>query len=192
MSSGPFLNAFRLADRPDDRGFRDWLRERNRLLYYHDGADATVAVRDDGEERLLVINGKTDGSRLGDRRTQAALAHLPMLMHPEPKHALVIGLGTGITAAAAALHDDLSGLDIIEVSAGVIAASAFFDDDSRGVLFDRRTRLIRADARNQLLANDRLYDVLISEPSNPWITGISNLFTREFFELARSGLPTAA
>ncbi len=188
MSSGPFINAFRLADRPNERSFRSWLQERNRLLYYQDGADATVAVREEGEERLLVINGKTDGSRLGDRRTQAALGHLPMLMHPNPDRALVIGLGTGITAAAAALHDDLTSLDIIEVSAGVIAASAFFDDDSRGVLFDPRTRLIRADARNQLLSGDRLYDVLISEPSNPWITGVANLFTREFFELARSRL----
>ena len=69
-------------------------------------------------------------------------------MHPRPKRALVIGLGTGITAGSAASHADIEQLDVVEVSPAVVAASAFFEDDSRGVLFDPRTRLIMADARN--------------------------------------------
>jgi hypothetical protein len=101
---------------------------------------------------------------------------------------LVIGLGSGITAGSVAAYDGVERLTIIEISPEVVAASAFFEEDNGDVLADPRVELLQADARNYLLADKNTYDVIISEPSNPWISGIANLYTREFFELAKSHL----
>ncbi len=197
-TSGPFLNATRLLDGlPEDgtesgaaarAGFNRWLDERSSVVFYREGAIGSVAVRDVGEERLLVINGKTDGSRLGDRRTQLALGHLAALLSPDPESVLLVGLGTGMTAAAVAAHGRVARLDVVEISPEVVEASRYFGAENRGILLDGRLRLHAADARNYLLTSDRRWDVIISEPSNPWITGVANLFTREYFELAASRL----
>jgi spermidine synthase len=188
MTSGPFINAARFVDVPAGEQLRDWIRSRSRILYYEEGVEATVSVRDVSNERLLVINGKTDGSRHGDRRTQLALAHLPLLVHPSPQRVLLVGLGTGMSAAAAAAHNDVSRLEVVELSREVVEASRFFLQENEGVLQDPRLWLQNADARNFLLTANQPFDVILSEPSNPWISGVSNLFTREYFSLARERL----
>jgi spermidine synthase len=188
MTSGPFINASRIVDVPEGQRFRDWIRQRNRIVFYGEGAEAAVSVRDVGEERLLVINGKTDGSRHGDRKTQLSLAHLPLLMHSEPRKVLMIGLGTGMSAAAAATHGAVEQLDVVEISPQVVKASRFFRAESGDILLDPRLRLVQADARNLLLTTQEEYDAILSEPSNPWITGIANLFTEEFFAIAKNRL----
>ncbi len=187
-TSGPFINASRILDLPAGSQFRGAMRERNRIVYYAESAVGSVSVRDVGDDRLLVINGKTDGSRLGDRRTQLALGYLPVLLHPDPKEVLVVGYGTGMTPAAIAAHPEVGRIDVIEISPEVIEASRYFAAENRGVLLDPRLRLHHADARNFLLASDRKWDLIVSEPSNPWISGVANLFTREYFELARERL----
>ena len=184
MTSGVFINASRILVPPDGKRRRAWLGQRNRIVYYREGAEATVSVRDVGEERLLVINGKTDGSRFGDRRTQLLLAHLPLLMHSTAKDVLMIGLGTGMSAAAAATHEQIENLSVVEISPEVVEASGYFLPENDGVLDDPRVRLIADDARSLLLRSREEYDVILSEPSNPWITGVANLFTHEFFTLA--------
>ncbi len=184
MTSGPFINAARILDVPEGESFRRFIRARNRVLYYAEGADGNVSVRDVGDERLLVINGKTDGSRLGDRKTQLVIGYLPLLAHADPRRVLVIGMGTGMTAAAVAADPEVRSIDVLELSREVVEASRFFLPENRGVLLDPRTRLLHADARNYLHTTDALYDVIVAEPSNPWISGVSNLFTREFFHLA--------
>jgi spermidine synthase len=188
MTSGPFINAARFVDVPPGERLREWLRNRSRILYYREGIEATVSVRDVGDERLLVINGKTDGSRFGDRRTQLALGHIPLLSHPAPRRVLLVGLGTGMSAGAASAHPDVEALTVVELSAEVIEASEFFSRDNDSVLSDPRVEIVRADARNYLLTASDRFDVIVSEPSNPWITGVANLFTREFFEQARRRL----
>ena len=72
---------------------------RNRLLFHEDGPDATVVVLERGGSRVLKVNGKADASDSGDKFTQVISAHLPHLLHPEPKRTLVVGLGSGVTAA---------------------------------------------------------------------------------------------
>ncbi|NNE10469.1 MAG: fused MFS/spermidine synthase [Gemmatimonadetes bacterium] len=161
------------------------------ILFYKDGVDATVSVHEteDGN-RFLRINGKSDASSLlGDMPTQVSLAQMPLILAKEQEDVLVIGLGAGITVASAALHENVKNLDVLEVSGGVVeAARDYFGRYNRDVLDDPRVRLYRNDGRNHLLLVDRSYDVIISEPSNPWMAGIANLFTREFFELAKSRL----
>ncbi len=159
-----------------------------KLKYYKEGVDAVVCVTESDGNRLLHINGKPDGSNQEDLSTQILLAQIPMLLHPEPRQVAVIGLGTGTTPAGAAAHQNIQSLDVIEISPEVIEASNFFRDINHGVLDDPRTVLRVADARNFLHASGNRYDVIVSEPSNPWISGVANLFTQEFFALAKSRL----
>lgn len=158
------------------------------ILYYREGLDGTVVVREDAHQRYLVINGKTDATSKGDMPTQVLLGHLPVLMQPRASRALIIGLGSGATAGAVATHEGIEDLTVLEISSEVIEASTFFEDVNAGVLSDPRVSLVEADARNFLMASESRYDLIISEPSNPWLSGVSNLFTQEFFELARRRL----
>src|SRR6185295_18608879 len=107
--------------------------------------------------------------------------------HPSPRDVLVIGLGRGITTGAVARHP-VERLHVIEIEPAVVEASRFFTGDNGDVLRDPRVRLTIADARNFLLTTPSRYDVITSEPSNPWIGGVASLFSREFFELVRQRL----
>lgn len=158
------------------------------LLYYKEGMDGTVAVGHNGFEKSLYINGKADASSKHDLATQVGLGQIGTLMHPDPRRALVIGLGSGITASSAATHENIEELTVLEISPEVIEASAFFAEENRAVLKDPRVNLVAADARNYVLASQQQWDLIISEPSNPWISGVSNLFTRDFFHLTRQKL----
>ena len=93
-----------------------------------------------------------------------------------------------MSPAAIADHREAERIDVVEISPAVIEASRFFASENRGVLFDPRLELHFADARNFLIASRRRWDLIVSEPSNPWISGVANLFTREYFELTRSRL----
>jgi len=158
------------------------------VLFYRDGPSATVAVTRSGDYLSLRVNGKVDASSdPTDMPTQLMLGHLPLLLHREPRDVLVIGLGSGITAGAVARHP-VGRLDIVEIEPAVVHASSFFTRENGNVLGDRRARLIVADARNFLLTTPGRYDVITSEPSNPWIGGVASLFSVEFFELARQRL----
>lgn len=157
------------------------------LRYDRDGATSTVAVRELTGIRSLAIDGKIDASSGADMATQKMLAHLPLLLHPQPRRVAVIGLGSGVTAGAALTHP-VEQVDVLEISPEVVAASALFADENRHALDDRRTRLIVGDGRSHLLLSGARYDVIVSEPSNPWMAGVASLFTREFFEAARARL----
>jgi spermidine synthase len=158
------------------------------MLFYKDGRDGTVNVLEKDGQRMLAINGKIDASTQSDLPTQIMVGQLPMMVHPHPRKVLIIGLGSGITAGAVALNDDVEEIDIIEISPEVVEAAKFFSEANRHILEDPRVHLVIADARNYLLATDRRYDVIVSEPSNPWISGISNLFTLDFFQLLQNRL----
>lgn len=161
--------------------------EAGRLLYYEDGAGATVSVRRLAGVTSLSIDGKIDASDGGDMLTQKLLAHLPLLMHPHPRDVAIIGLGSGVTLGAALVHP-AERVDTIEISREVVDAAAFFSDVHGDALRDARSRLVLGDGRVHLALGRRQYDVIVSEPSNPWMAGIAALFTREFFTQARERL----
>ncbi|GBC81331.1 Polyamine aminopropyltransferase [bacterium HR10] len=166
----------------------DIIAHRGDLLYYREGAMATVAVRRVGEEHQLSLDGKVDASDGGaDMLTQKLLAHLPLLLAERPRRACVIGLGSGVTAGTALLYP-LERVDVVEISPEVVRAARFFEHVNDRVLDNPRARLILSDARRYLLFTREAYDVIISEPSNPWIAGVGALFTREFFHLMRARL----
>lgn len=163
------------------------------FLYYKEGIHGTVSVlsRVNSEglrKKALLNNGKTDASTAGDMDTQILLGQLPMFLHEAPKEVMVIGLGSGMTAGSVLQSAAVENVDVIEISPEVVEASYFFKEENYDVLNDPRTNLIVADARNYLLASDKEYDVIISEPSHSWVTGVSNLFTREFLQQANKRL----
>lgn len=158
-----------------------------RLLFYEDGLSATVTVHRQSTNTYLRVNGKTDASTGIDMHTQLMSGHLPVLLHPAPKSVLIIGLGSGVTVGAVAQHP-VERIDVVEIEPAVVKASRFFARENRDALKDPRVRLVIADGRNFLLAAPQRYDVIISEPSNPWIGGLAALFSEEFYELARRRL----
>ena len=186
MVSGPAIygKAYVVAGRSAPMG--SVLRTQE-VLFYRDGMSGTVSVNRVGANVILRVNGKADAATIGDTTTQLMLGHLPMLMHADPRQVLVIGMGSGITAGAVARHP-MERLDIVEIEPAVLEASAFFAEANRHVLRDPRVHPVVADGRNFLFTTARRYDVISSEPSNPWIGGLASLFSEEFFRAAQGRL----
>ncbi|HZR23204.1 MAG TPA: fused MFS/spermidine synthase [Vicinamibacterales bacterium] len=159
-----------------------------RLEYYKEGAAGTVSVRRLTGTLSLAIDGKVDASNTGDMLTQRMLGLLPVLIHGHAHDLCIIGLGSGVTAASALAPGTVTHEDVIEISPEVVEASHYFDTESEHVLQRPEVRLIAGDGRSHLLLTPRRYDVIVSEPSNPWMAGVASLFTREFFEAAKSKL----
>jgi len=162
-------------------------KQEAKILYYRDGANATVAVTHGWEILQLRVNGKVDATDGLDMTTQIMLAQTPLLLRPEAKQVLVIGLGSGVSAAAALTHP-VDQVTVAEISRGVVEGAALFEKANGGVLRNPRLNLRVTDGRLLLAREEKRYDVIVSEPSNPWMAGISDLYTREFFEMARSRL----
>jgi len=154
---------------------------RDRILYYKDGVDATVAIVKWPLYLTLYVNGKADASTSGgDLLTQVMLAQLPMILKPRAEDLLVVGLGSGITCGSALLHP-IENLDVIEISRSVVDANKHFASFNNNALQDERLHLYVEDAKTFLQKTKKEYDVIISEPSNPWMSGIGSLFSVEFF-----------
>jgi spermidine synthase len=162
--------------------------ERMNLLFYRDGVSTTLSVDEADGYRYYRSNGKTDASTYPtDLAVQVLIGQLPMHLHAAPRDVFVLGLGTGISAAAVARYP-VSSIDIFDIEPGGREAARFFEAENRSLLSDPRVRLTAADGRNALLASDRTYDVIVCDPSDVWVAGVGTLFTREFYELARSRL----
>jgi spermidine synthase len=187
MSSGAYLYAdtYMKEARSWDVSREDAIRLFGTVLYHKEGVATTVTVRQARSEIYLQSNGKTEASTGPDMRTQKLLAHAPMMLHQDPRDVLVIGLASGVTVGAA-LSYPVESIDCVEIAPAMIeVAETFFAEANGHCMDDPRLRMVIEDGRNHVAFTARRYDVMISQPSNPWIAGISNLFTREFFALAR-------
>ncbi|MDB6025949.1 MAG: spermine/spermidine synthase family protein [Verrucomicrobiales bacterium] len=186
LSSG----IFRLREKEVLSEGMDIRRKDINIVYYKDAPDATVSVERSsagGNMINLRINGKVDASSHGDFATQCLLAHLPMAIRPESKDVFVIGLGSGITGGAMLSHP-IDHLTIAENCKPVIEAAAYFNEFNVGVLTNARTHIVREDARTVLKLTHEQYDIIISEPSNPWMAGVGSVFSREFYQLCSKRL----
>jgi spermidine synthase len=165
------------------------LRE-ERLIYYREGLHAVISVHEKMAGRRFLslrTNGKPDASDGEDLAAQIMIGHLPMLWARPGARVCVIGQGSGVTARAALEHDP-SRLTLVEIEPAVMEASHYFDDANEDVLADPRIELVIEDGRQHLQHSGRRYDVIVSEPSNPWIAGINNLFTTDFYRRVRDAL----
>jgi spermidine synthase len=157
------------------------------LVFAKDGLNDSVAVLRSDNYFALRINGKVDAST-GDARTQLLLGHLGAAFDPAPRRVLIIGFGSGMTASAVARYPDVEKIDCVEIEPAVINAAPFLSSLNHDVLRDPRVHVVFDDARNFLLTTRDKYDLIISEPSNPWIAGVATLFTDEFYAAARRTL----
>ncbi|TAK66800.1 MAG: hypothetical protein EPO24_01140 [Bacteroidetes bacterium] len=179
---------------PPPQSYDEFLRRSipPEILYYKEGTTASVAVvvsqsQAYWKQKVLLINGKADASSKGDMPTQVLLAQFPSMLHPKPESALVIGLGSGATVGSILSHP-VKHLDCVEISPEVVEAEQFFREVNHHPLEDPRTTLFVEDALAFLNLTKHNYDIIVSEPSNPWIAGIGNLYTIEFFELCKQHL----
>jgi spermidine synthase len=160
----------------------------HQLLMYEEGPTATVSVRKDDETISMAINGRTNASdSMFDMPTQVMLGQLPLFVAPRIEKGLIIGFATGITVGSM-LQSPIQSVTCIELEPGTINGSKFFEHVNNLPLNDPRTRLIIDDARTYLRVTPERYDIIVSEPSHPWVPGVANLFTEEFFELGKEKL----
>lgn len=169
---------------------RDIAHHVGRVVYRKDSTTARIAVVEPSPLHLAcLVNGKPDGSSgIVDMHTQLLTAHLPVLAHRGPRSALVIGLGTGITAGSLALHPDLEEVHVVEIEPAQVEVAHLFRRFNHAAMDNPKIRVHLQDARRFLLVGSRTYDLIASEPSNLWVSGMVNLFTREFYELVRRRL----
>ncbi len=174
----------------------------SRLLATRDGPLASVAVMEttlpaqfaqsagvpQGTGRALFVNGKSESNTLYDRETVRLSAHLPALLSGHRRRALVVGLGTGVTAGELTLYPELRRIDVAEISPEVIAALPWFKSANRDVAADPRVRILQSDALLVLRRPGEKWDLISSEPSNPWVPGVDQLFTRDFYAQVKSRL----
>jgi predicted membrane-bound spermidine synthase len=185
MLSGVFRKIHLNASLPTS--YSDFVdREKmTKVLYYKEGTTATIGVIESGDknekQRSLIVNGKVDASSIGDLPTQVMLGQLPCFLHQNPQNALVIGLGSGVTIGSVLTYP-VKRVDCVEISSEVVEALSLFDEVNHRPLSDPRTNLFIEDALAYLKITPRRYDIIISEPSNPWIAGIGNLYTTDYFE----------
>jgi len=159
-----------------------------RIVSYREGAMAAVSVVEDadGVARLRIDNRQQEGSSatlLSDSRQ----ALLPLLLHPSPRRALFLGLGTGVTASSAA-EDPMLQVDAVELVPEVIDASAFFRRNFAGGAPNPRLRLMVADARRFVRATRQRYDLIVSDNFHPARSGSGSLYTVEHFSAVRDRL----
>ncbi len=158
------------------------------IVYFEEGKNANISVRRGANYVGLRTNGKVDASNGDDMTTQLLIGYLPGFHHPSPEQVLVIGYGAGITTGVAAVFPETVRVDCVEIEPAVLGAAPWFDEINRKSYEDPKVNIIEGDARNFLNVSSNTYDIIISEPSNPWIAGVGSLFTAEFYELAAARL----
>jgi spermidine synthase len=184
MASGVYIYAhnFEKTSRADLLDM--YSPENEHLLYYKEGPTCTISVHKSKYTGTIYMksNGKVEASTKGDMPTQVLVAQIPLLLAPKVDELLVVGMGSGVTVGSMTTFPAKK-ITLVELEQAVIEGSRFFEQVNYRPLEDPRLVLRVADARNYLLVTPDTYDVIISEPSNPWMAGIANVFTVEFFKL---------
>lgn len=191
-STGAGVAAFlaAAATLPDVYAFvADRRYARERLIYRAEGVQTTAAVHlQPSGRRVLYLDGLHQANDSEDMvRVHAEIGHLPMVLHPAPARALVVGVGGGVTAGAVARHADTA-VDVVELAASVVSAVPFFAHVNGGLLERPNVRLRIDDGRNFLRLAPRRYDVITADLIQPIHAGAGNLYSVEYFRLARQAL----
>ncbi len=186
LDRGVLIYARQFEDRPGLRLSEHYAD--TDVVYFKEGKNANISVRRGANYVGLRTNGKVDASNGNDMATQLLIGYLPRFHHPSPDQILVVGYGAGITTGVAAVFPETVRVDCVEIEPAVLGAAPWFDDVNRRSYDNPKVNIIEGDARNFLNVSSETYDIIISEPSNPWIAGVGSLFTAEFYELAAARL----
>ena len=159
-----------------------------RPLRFIEGRNSTVSVWESPVGRALKVNGKVDASDYGDMDTQLMLGLAPVAAHPHPHAALAIGFGSGVTTAVLAAVPGMDRVRVVELEPAVLELAPFFRSVNQDVLNRPNVRAIADDARSALQLTSDHFDVIVSEPSNPWVAGVATLYTPDFYRIVRGRL----
>ncbi len=164
--------------------------EKETVLFYEDGKTASISMieMEDGAKAILT-NGKPDAAinppnmpYSSDEITMVMAGVLPLAVHPAAKQIANIGLGSGMTTHTLLLSPDIERVDTIEIEPTVSRAIRLFGDTTALALSDPRSHIVYDDARSFFSRNRARYDIIVSEPSNPWVSGVAGLFSTEFYQ----------
>lgn len=169
----------------------------NTLLFHKDGKTATVSVMTDTEGKMSIrTNGKADAAlnmntsqpTAPDEPTMILAAALPLAYHPNARTAAVIGLGSGLTTHTLLCNPRLSQVDTIEIEREMVEGAKLFNGRVELVYSDPRSKIHIDDAKTFFSSHGKQYDLIVSEPSNPWVSGVAGLFSGEFYRLVKRHL----
>jgi predicted membrane-bound spermidine synthase len=162
------------------------------LKFYRDGKTTSVSLMQFSEGLSLRTNGKSDGAinlgegpRISDEVTMVLTAALPLAHKPDARTAAIIGIGTGLTSHTMLASPALEHVDTIEIEPAMAEAARGFSARNASVFADPRSRIVFDDAKTYFSTHNRRYDIIVSEPSNPWVSGVASLFTTEFYRHVR-------
>jgi Spermidine synthase len=191
------FGSFRMTAAPPATFAQYWetLTEKREVLFYREDFGTTVGILHNKsgskeiDETFLVVDGKPDASSVGDMPTQKLVGHVPLFLKPDAKDVFVLGLGSGASAGSILTHPGVRRVDCVELSPAVAEAARFFDPYTGAPSQDARFRLTIDDGKSFLQATPPgTYDVIVSEPTNPWIAGVGTLFSEESFREAARAL----
>ncbi|HET6514869.1 MAG TPA: hypothetical protein VFG09_06875 [Thermodesulfovibrionales bacterium] len=164
-------------------------------LFHRDGKTATVSVTKDNKYMAIKTNGKTDAGiqvigsgHSRDEETMAMLGAVGIILRPEARTAAIIGWGSGLTTHTLLAAPYIESVDTIEIEPEMIKGATLFGSRVRFAYEDPRSHVKIEDAKSYFSFYNKKYDLIISEPSNPWVSGIASLFTKEFYSRVRAYL----
>ena len=163
-------------------------------LFVGEGIDSSVVITQRGDQRFFYVSGKSEASSAPvDMRLQRMMAHVPALLHTPlpagPRSVLVVGFGAGVTAGSFVPYPEVETIVICELESLIPPASdQFFGKENNNVLRDRRTRMVYDDARHYIATTHQKFDIITTDPIHPWVKGTSTLYSKEYYELAKSRL----
>ena len=166
------------------------LASNEKIAFHRDGKTATVDVVESHGVRSIRTNGKADASiaspdargPMPDEFTMALLAVLPLGHAPQARSAAVIGFGSGMTSALLLASPTLERVDTVEIEPAMVEGAKLFGAPVAPAFQDARSRIVIDDAKSYFARGRNRYDIIVSEPSNPWVSGVASLFTEEFYE----------
>jgi len=172
----------------DQNSVQRWLNEKRRSnIWEADGVECSVGLNDfDG--LAFIVNGKSDGNSLSDASTQIGSAIVGAMLHQDPRNVLVIGLGTGESAGWFAEFRDIERVDVVEFEPVIDEVARRCSAVNCDVLNHPRVRRIYDDGREYVFTTQNTYDIIFSEPSNPYRAGVAALYTQEFYNAVRRRL----
>jgi spermidine synthase len=157
------------------------LAMRRRVVWQADGRESSVALVN-SDSLAFIVNGKSDGNAKADAGTQVMSGMIGAALHPNPQKALVVGLGTGSTAGWLAAVPTIQRVDAIELERSILKVAELCGPVNHDALANPKLHVIIGDGRELLLTKHDKYDLVVSEPSNPYRAGVAGLFTREFYQ----------
>jgi spermidine synthase len=164
-------------------------QDQRKVLYFQDGRTASVALVEIGANmRAIITNGKPDAAlsikpelHTGDEMTMTLAAMLPMVYHPTAASVAIIGFGSGMTTHTVLGNPRIASVDTVEIEPAMVEGARHFRPIVERAYADPRSHIVIDDAKSYFATTRKRYDIIISEPSNPWVNGVASLFTEEFY-----------